>query len=384
MIRSSISLFFPLVVLALLQACGDSTAATGAPAVTYEVETAEVETFRQPEIVFGAGRLAQREETRLSFKTGGVVHRILVREGQTVRAGQVLAELEPEEIEALANQSRLGQEKTAIDLQNARLALQLAERDFRNIEGLYRDSVATLEQLENVETKLKNARNQVQAAETALALQKQQVAVSEYNLDKAVITAPAGGVILRRLAEPNESVAPGSPVLLLGRNDKALVLRVDLADRDIINVHLGDSARVWVDAYPNKPFAGVVRQRASMADPLSGTYEVEVEVLPDRRPLLSGFIGTVEIIGAPRPGLVAIPLDALLDAHGLAGRVFVWAEGKARLREIQIAEIREEMLLVDDGLDPGERVISSGVGYLEENMTVHRSAPVSDSTPPNY
>ncbi|MCB0581777.1 MAG: biotin/lipoyl-binding protein, partial [Phaeodactylibacter sp.] len=206
-----------IVALAIgLAACSnnasenDKNPSAAVPART--VETADVEVVQHREVIFASGKLSLEQEARLSFKTGGIIKRIFVDEGQSVRQGQVLAELALEEISAQTQQARLGQQQAEINVENAKLALRLAERDYQNASGLYQDSVATLEQLQNAEVQLDNARNQLEAARKGMAMQGEQVEVASFNLRYSKITAPSNGTILKKLAESNELVGPGTPV----------------------------------------------------------------------------------------------------------------------------------------------------------------------------
>lgn len=232
-----------------------------------QVETVVVQPSEYRQIVFGSGKLSAKEEARLSFKTGGIIKRIHVSEGQSVRKGQVLAALELDEIQAQTQQATIGRQQAEITIENAKLALKLAERDYQNALGLYQDSVATLEQLQNAEVQLDNARNQLEAAEKGLAFNEQNVEVAQFNLRYSRITAPSDGVILRKMAEPNELAGPGNPVFIFGARDKAQVVKVNVTDKDIIHIQLVDTARVAFDAYPGHYFTGLVREVASMATP---------------------------------------------------------------------------------------------------------------------
>lgn len=341
---------------------------TEAPART--VETADVKPVQYREVVFASGKLSLEEEAKLSFKTGGIIRRIYVSEGQAVRQGQVLAELALEEISAQTQQARLGSQQAEINVDNAKLALRLAERDFQNAKGLYQDSVATLEQLQNAEVQLDNARNQLEAAKKGLAMQGEQVEVASFNLRYSKITAPANGTILKKLAEANELVGPGMPVLLFGSKDKSKVIRVNLTDKDIIHTGIGNEAEIQFDAYPGHTFKGEVREVASMADPYTNTYEVEVEVRPEGKTLLSGFIGSVSIFTSTTASLMEIPIGALIGAHEMQGEVFVAENGKAVKTTVSIFKAQGEKLLIERGLDSTDKVITSGVGYLEDKQPV--------------
>jgi RND family efflux transporter MFP subunit len=335
-----------------------------------QVRTASVQPVEENETIFATGKLASKLEAKLSFKTGGIIKEIYVSEGQKVRKGQTLALLDLDEIQAQVQQAQLGQQQSEINVENAKLALQLAERDYKNATGLYQDSVATLEQLENAEVQLNNAKNQLKAAKTGLAFSEQTQEVADFNLRYSKIIAPSSGIILKKVAEVNELVGPGTPVLLFGSSEKAQVIRVNITDKDIIYVRLGDKAAVAFDAYPGESFEGVVREIASMADPYTNTFEVEIEVDAKGKRLLSGFIGTVNITTTGKTSLLEVPVDALLSANERSGSIFVVENGKAARREVRILRIRGDKLLVDKGVVAGEEVIVSGVGYLEDDEPV--------------
>lgn len=356
---------------ALANSCGEATSAVDhSPQPPREVRTAAAEVIDFRETITGAGRLADREEIRLSFKTGGIVHRILVNEGDPIRQGQKLATLELDEIQAEYRKAELGEEKAKIDVENARLALRLAERDYRNAKGLYQDSVTTLEQLENAEVQLENARNQLDAVQKGLDLSRQNVDVAQYNLQYSTITAPHGGTVLRKLVEAGEIVGPGNPVLLMGAGARTKVLRIDVTDRHIFQLEQGAVAEVIFDAYPNEVFTGQVDELAAMANPMTGTFSVEVAVTPNQKRLLSGMIGQAKIPAATSLRLLRIPVDAMVQGDGQYVEVFVLDDGKARQHRLQVYKMEGESLLIREGLEPTDTVITSGVGYLTNGQRV--------------
>ncbi len=355
-----------------LLACGgkDTSELTKEEKAPRKVETFSAEAVDFEEFIFATGKLASSEESKLSFKTGGIIKKIYVKEGQQVRKGQLLAELDLSEIQAQTQQATLGKEQAAINIENAQLAVKLAERDYRNAKALYEDSVATLEQLENAEVQLDNAKNQLQAAEKGLAFNNRNVTMAEFNLKYSRITAPSRGVILRKHAEANELANPGKPIFDFGSKDKAMVIRVNLTDKDIIHVNLGDKASVKFDAHGATTFDGTIREIASIADPYTNTYEVEIEVDPQDKKLLSGFIGTVEIEAPAEAALIEIPIDALIKADAKRGEIFLAEDGKAKKVPIEIHRIRGDRLLVSKGLKAEDEVIISSVGYIEEHEAI--------------
>jgi RND family efflux transporter MFP subunit len=289
-----------------------------------------------------AGKLASKSESKLSFKTGGIIQTIMVDEGQSVSKDQVLAQLNLEEIKSRVSQ--------------AELALKKAERDYERAGNLYRDSVVTLEQFEN--------------AGTALELARSNASIANFNLQYSTIRAPANGKILKRIAEPNEIIAPGHPVFLFASTGSDWVVRANLTDRDIVRLGMRDSAQVRFDAYPAEVFTGLISEIGTSADPYTGTYEVEVRMT--RRParLISGFIAKVEIYPSTRERQVVIPAEALIDGTGLTGYVMVLNEGQPERRKIQIRAVTDHGIVVREGLLPGEELVTEGAQYIRKGSRI--------------
>jgi RND family efflux transporter MFP subunit len=334
-----------LPMLVFAAACGRSASAE-APRIPDEiaVRTAPVtrEWITRP--VEATGTLHSKDELRLSFKMPGVVAQVLVAEGQQVRRGQPLATLDLREIDAQVAAARSGVEK--------------AQRDLARAEALYADSVATLAQVQDARTGAEVARSGLQAA--------------AFNRRYATIVAPANGVVLRRLAEGGELVSPGQPVVVLGSSERGQVLRVGVADRDAVRLKPGDAATVRFDAFPGEQFAGRVREVAPAADPMTGTYQVEVSVDGAGKPLANGLVGRAELRPAAGTEMALVPIQAILEADGDAATVYTLAaDGKrARRLPVTIAFITGERVAVSGGLDGVSSVVTDGAAYLGDGAAV--------------
>ena len=327
--------------MVILTACADnSPKETAEPVVAIKTSI-----ITDTSIVFPVrttGKLASKSESKLSFKTGGIIQQILVDEGQTVRKDQLLARLNLEEINSQVSQ--------------AELALKKAERDYARAENLYLDSVATLEQVQN--------------AGTAYEIARSNLSIANFNLQYSTIRAPSNGKILKRIAESNEIIAPGHPVFLFAATGSNWVVRANLTDLDIVKIRMGDSAHINFDAYPGETFPGVISEIGTMADPYTGTYEIEVRLT--RRPgkLVSGFIAKVDIYPADRARKVVIPVESLLDGTGLTGYVMVLADGRPERRKINIQTVTDYGIVVQQGLSPGDELITEGVQYIRPGSRI--------------
>ena len=293
--------------------------------------------------VRSAGMVATSEEVRLSFKTGGIVARTYVGEGESVKKGQLLAALNLAEINAQVSQATNAHEK--------------AKRDFGRARNLFTDSVATLEQLQN--------------AETALNVSKSVLDMAQFNLAHSKIIAPRSGVILKQLVRENELVAPGFPVYALGISGKNWIIRTALSDRDVVKVQPGDTARVSIDAWPDEPFTAVVSQIDESSNPMTGTYEIELNLGKTDKRLSYGFIANVEIMPSRKVPCQLVPMAAVVEADGRTGFVYtVTPSGKAKKVRVTIATLHGTQAAISAGLENIPEVVSEGVAYLNEGANV--------------
>jgi len=292
-----------------------------------------------------SGRLSSKTEIKLSFKTGGIIEKIFVDEGQVVRKDKLLARLNLEEISSQVRQ--------------AELALQKAQRDFARAENLYRDSVATLEQYQN--------------ARTGLELAQANAKIARFNLEYSEIRAPSDGKILKKLAEENEITGPGYPVLFFASTEANWVVRVNLTDKDIVRVNLLDSAGVVFDAWPGRSLICQVSETGKAADPYTGTYEVELTMLEKPDNLTSGFIGKVTIFPSDTTSYPVIPVGALIDGKGSSGTVYILKNDTAARKDIMIHSITDEGIVVGEGLKAGDEIIVEGGSFIKEGVRVKKN-----------
>jgi RND family efflux transporter MFP subunit len=270
-----------------------------------------------------------------------------------VRAGAVLAELAPTEI--------------AAEVEKAHQARAKAERDLTRARLLYRDSVATLEQMQD--------------AATAFEVAESNVRIAEFNRQYAVVRAPADGIVLTRDVEPGQLVAPGALVVRFRTDRRGLVMRGGLPDRDAVKLRTGDVATVQLDALPAERFRGRVTQIAMGATPGTGTYEVEVAIAAGGRVLASGLVGQVELVPRSLGRVPTVPVTAILEAHGDSATVFTLSADrtKAVRRRVQVGVLDGDRVTVLGGLERGAAVVTDGAAWLADGAPVKLSAKPSES-----
>ena len=192
-----------------------------------------------------------------------------------------------------------------------------------------------------------------------------------------MISAPRDGVVLRKLVEERELVPAGAPVLLFGESDRGYVVRAALADREIVNVKLGDKGEIRMDAFPGQAMTGTVVEVASAADERSGMFPVEVRFDEAPPRLVSGLVARLRLTPeSSAPPLTYVPMAALVEGDGDRASVFVLDGGKAQKRVVRVAFITADSIALESGISAGETVITDGALFLEngEAVEVQREA----------
>jgi len=170
-----------------------------------------------------------------------------------------------------------------------------------------------------------------------------------------------------------ELASTGAPVLIVNAtSNDDWVVRFGVSDRDWALINKGDKASVDIDAYPDFTFKGVVNKIAAAADPVSGTYEIELRVLPEGKKFAEGLFAKIKLSSSQDQHGTMIPIEALTEADGKTGYVYVLNNDKTTVvkKQVQIAAIENNKVMIKSGLENVSSVITDGVSYLTENSKV--------------
>lgn len=296
-----------------------------------------------PEITV-SGQLTTDDETILSFKTGGIVHTLKVKEGDRIHQGQILASLDLTEVNTGVAQARLSFEK--------------AQRDYKRVQNLHRDSVATLEQLQN--------------SQTALAVAQQQLEAAEFNQTHSIIRAPADGYVLRKFMNAGQLVNPGDPILTTNGAVKGhWVLKAGISDKQWAMIKIDDAATVVIDAMPNKTFQAKVVRKSGTSDPMTGAFTVELSLQQVATQLATGMFGKATIQSGDAVNTWPVPYEAVLDANGDVGYVFITNDHQTAVRQqVTIASFDQQVIHIGQGLEQAKALIVSGSAYLNDGVPI--------------
>ena len=260
--------------------------------------------------------------TKVDVKSAvsGRVLALKVREGAVVKTGDLLAEIEPD----------VNQAQTLSDVQGGlrqeELKLQDAQRDYSNQKSLFENGLIGRDAYRASEIRLSQAKESLNSAKLRYQIVEDRGIPISGNAasQKARVTAPMSGVVIKKGVELGETVTSGvssfnaGTVLFTVADLKSLIVRVNLNEVDIAKVHVGQPARITLDAYPQKAFTGKVSFVAPAADLIEKIKVFKIEVTLDEltEAFHTGMSANVEILGERRAKAVSIPLEALQKRDG--------------------------------------------------------------------
>lgn len=372
-------LFFRLAALLLLLAIAagwywrSKTAKSTVPAAAVSIQPALLEFL--PQEVFVVAPLDLKQTLRLSgslrsidlasvkARVAGEVREVLVREGETVRAGQVLVKMDVTEYDARVAQARA-------NLNSARAQLDIANKARDNNQALLDKGFISKNGFDNSASQSVAARANVDAAQAALEL-------TQKLLVDTVLRAPIAGIVSARNVQPGEKVSPDFKLLDLVNLQK-LELEAAVPASDIAQIAIGQGVEVYVEGLTHS-FTGTVVRINPMAQASSRAVAVYIQVPNPDSHLKVGMFAEALLTLNQRRGILAVPTTALRKEGG-ANFVYAIEDGKIARKPVSMAaeglsgnQVYTEIL---SGLSYGAEVIASNMGSLKTG-TAARVAPAT-------
>lgn len=344
--KTTISIIISLLTLPLFFACKKEKKENNSfeTADVISIKTATVESLSLTGNISASGLVTTENQANYGFKIGGVISRIYVEEGQFFKKGQLLATLDQTEISSGLNQADLN--------------LKKFERDYVRANNLYKDSVYTLEQLQNTKTGLDIAR-------------KQKDAVA-FNSRYAKIYAIADGFVAQKTANEGEVVGPGSPILAINETSKNnnYLLKVGLTDKEWASVKIGQKGIVTLDGFPDEKFEAAVFRKSQASDAALGSFQIELKLSMKNQKPAVGMFGKAEIQTDKPEDFMVIPYNSLIEADGNKAFVFIVKNNKVKRQPITITKFDNDKIFVKDGLQKTDQIVISNSAYLNEQSTI--------------
>ncbi|MFM7078302.1 MAG: efflux RND transporter periplasmic adaptor subunit [Bacteroidota bacterium] len=397
-----------------------------------KVNTAPVSKETITETVTASGKVQPETEVKIASEVSGEVVDLLIKEGDVVKKGDLLAKINPEiyvsafdRVAASVNTSKANLENSRSRLKQAESQFLKTEMNFNRNKKLYEDKVISDSEFETIRSAYEVAKAEVDAARQSIAAAEfgvrsaeASLAESKENLNKTSIFAPVDGTISKLSVERGERIVgaqmmAGTEILRLA-NLNEMEVSVDVSESDIIRVNLGDTAKIEIDAYTNRVFTGVVSAIANSANNSATAistdqvtnFQVKVRInrdsysdlIPADKPTYSpfrpGMSATVEIQTKRVYDVTAVPIQAVTtrdttkkssskevkkpeqsESKSVASTetvqecVFVYSEdGTVKLRTVKTGIQDNEFIQILEGLKPEEIVVTAPYNAVSRTL----------------
>ncbi|GAB4295492.1 MAG: efflux RND transporter periplasmic adaptor subunit [Myxococcota bacterium] len=327
------------------------------------VRAEKIERRAITEAVPFTGTIEPYESVNLTPDVPGRVLKIFVKEGDRVKKGALIARLDTKAAELQYEQA-----KAAMGLAEANL--KAAEQSYERMKALHESNSISKDQWEKVEFGFEAAGKQLEQARSAVAL-------AEYQIKVSAIYAPFEGIITYKGVSEQEHISPlmmsfgQNPITVVTLTDISRVFVVgNLAENDMVRVKKGMKAIIKIDSLPERSFEGEVAFINPVADPMSRTFKVKIEVENAEETLKGGMYARAEVITDASKEALVVPRSALLN-EPQGNYVFV-TEGDNVARKIWVKTglSRDGMVEITEGLSNGQRVIVDGNFGLRDGLKI--------------
>jgi membrane fusion protein (multidrug efflux system) len=287
----------------------------------------------------------------VNAQLGGALLAVHVEEGDGVRAGQVLAEVDSRELRA--------------QLRSAEASLDLAKSTAERSELLFKDRVVTAAEYERDKAGLAAAQASLDAVRTRLGY--------------AAVRAPTTGVVTEKRVEAGDVVQTQSRLFTIA-DLSMLVVRVQVSELDIMGLSEGQRADVTVDALGASRFEGRIRRIFPAADSLTRMVPVEIALSgPAVRRLRPGYLARVTVRLGERPGVLLTPVSSVVGSRD-ARAVFVFKDGKVERRLVRTGQASGDVVEILEGLVEGDSVVVAGADNLRDGAEVRIVPPIGTAS----
>ncbi len=335
---------------------------------------------RDRTLLNASGYVTARREATVSSKVTGKVMEVLVEEGMSVEAGQILARLDASNVENNLRLAEAQAESTRRALNETRANIELAEREYRRVSQLARSGIATLSESDRADVELKALRARLERQTADIAVAEREVALWQQQLDDTIIRAPFSGVLTSKDAQPGEMVSPISAGGGFTRTGictivdmSSLEIEVDVSESYINRVQPEMPVIATLDSYPDWKIPARVIAIIPTADRQKATVKVRVgfetldpRILPDMSVKVA-FQSTEETTEPERR--VTLPSTAIFQGDG-KDIVWVVKDGRVERRAITVGTVNDGMATIVAGVSQGDRVVTEGADNLHDGARV--------------
>jgi len=291
------------------------------------------------------------KQVMVATRLMGYIKSIAVKEGDIVRKGDFLFEVDPSDITSMINQARAGVLQAQNGLLMAKLAYADAEKDFARFKNLYKQGAVSKRTFDKMQLNMNIKSSQVKMAEAMLAQAKAGLEQAMAQLKYAKVYSPIDGVVVRKLSNVADMALPGRPVVILS-DLKSVKARAFVKSEDLKYLERGQDAMLY---FPDlgKRIKAKVESIILSGDPATHSYLVKFK-FPYHREILPGMYVKIKVFVGEKEQVV-IPYNAITSRNGMVG-VFVNENGVAKFRRVKILSQIGGNVAVSN-IEEGEEVV---------------------------
>lgn len=351
-----ISIVFLAAFALAFAGCSSRPSAPAAPPVVTGLRVVQAELQQIPSAADAVGTVHASESAILSAQTTGRITAVLVKEGDQVRAGQLLVKLDDAQPQAEAERAQAAEAGTEHQVEVAQSESALANSTLARYKLLRERKSISPQEYDEVERRAQVAAAQLEAARAQLSSAHDSVTSARTVAGYSRLTAPFAGIVTARLMDPGSLAAPGAPLLEI---EKAGTLQLDVTvDESLLSaVHQGMPLHVNIAAASAQPLAGRIADIVPAANPSSHSFLVKID-LPSSRNLRSGMYGTAAIGTATRAAILA-PRSAVILRGSLPCAYVLDSNGIAQLRYLTLGGVHGDQVEVLSGISSGEKLVDA-------------------------
>jgi RND family efflux transporter MFP subunit len=300
------------------------------------------------------GTIHARETAIVSAQVVGRIQQVLVREGDSVRAGQTLAVLDDAALRASVDQAQAGVKAAQQEQVAAQTDAKLAASTLDRYRQLQAEKSVSPQEMDEVAQRAAAASARLEAVRSQTDAARAQETGAHTMLGYTRLVAPFAGVVTARMADPGTLASPGVPLLQVDQAG-VLQLQATVDESAIATVRKGIKIQVAIDGASSADITGTVAEIDPAADTASHSFTVKID-LPSSSRLRAGMYGTAEFAKGVRHAIV-IPHSAVVSRGSLVCAYVLDAQGIAQLRYLTLGAAQGNLVEVLSGVSPGERLV---------------------------
>lgn len=297
-----------------------------------------------------SGTVVSANQVQVASRLMGYIRDLRVKEGQTVRAGELLFQVDPTDIQGQIAQARAALAQAQANLANAKA-------DYERFGNLYKEQAIPRQQWDQIQLRYQVAQQQVAAAQAGYDTAGAQMRY-------ASVTSPISGVVVQKMANPGDLAAPGRPVLVIEGQGKLQVV-TQVPGEVFRAIKTGDEVPIYAGG---KTVQGTVAEIVPVADPMSHTHTVKIDLPPGSGLDSGNFVRVGFTVGTTQQ--LTVPAAAVVDRAGMTGVFVVDDQGIAHFRLVRLGARVGDAYEVQAGLSAGDTVVVSNLPAVENGVKI--------------